>query len=66
VLEEQDITKIVFSNAGDTATFIRRSPNIFLNGKKVEGFVQVMNAGRYELLKYTKKESRKCRFCDEL
>ena len=56
VLEEQDITKIVFSNAGDTATFIRRSPNIFLNGKKVDGFVQVMNTGRYELLKYTKKE----------
>ena len=56
VLEEQGITKIVFLNTGDTTTFIRRAPNIFLNGKKVDGFVQVMNTGMYELLKYTKKE----------
>ena len=56
VLEEQGITKIVFSNTGDTTTFLRGYPNIFLNGKKVDGFVQVMNTGRYELLKYTKKE----------
>ena len=56
VLEEQGITKIVFLNTGDTTTFLRRYPNIFLNGKKVDGFVQVMNTGRYELLKYTKKE----------
>ena len=34
VLEEQGITKIVFLNTGDTTTFLRRYPNIFLNGKK--------------------------------
>ena len=55
VLEEQGITKIIFFNIGDTTTFIRRVPNIFLNGKKVDEFVQVLSTGRYELLKYTKK-----------
>ena len=56
VLEEQGITKIVFSNAGDTTTFLKRIPNMLLNKKEVEDFVQVMNTGRYQLLKYTKKQ----------
>jgi hypothetical protein len=56
VLEEQGINEIVFLNTGDTTTFIRRVPNLFLNKNKIDDFVQVLNTGRYQLLKYTKKQ----------
>jgi hypothetical protein len=56
VLEEQGINKIRFLKAGDTTSFIRRVPYMFLNKKKVDDFVQVMNIGRYQLLKYSKKD----------
>ena len=56
VLEEQGINEIVFLDTGDTTTFIRLVPNIFLNKKKVDDCVQVLNTGRYQLLKYTKKQ----------
>ena len=56
VLEEQGINEIRFLNAWDTTTFIRRVPNMFLNNKKIDDFVQVLNTGKYQLLKYTKKQ----------
>jgi len=56
VLEEQGINEIVFLNSGDTTTFIRRVPNMILNKNIVDDFVQVLNPGRYQLLKYTKKQ----------
>lgn len=56
VLEEQGINQVIFFKAGDTTKLIRRVPNMFMNKSKVDDFVQVMNTGRYQLLKYTKKQ----------
>jgi len=58
VLDERAVNKIVFLQTGDTTTFISRVLNLLLNQKKVEDWVQVMNTGRYQLLKYIKKELR--------
>jgi hypothetical protein len=55
VLEAQGITEVVLFNAGDTSTFIRGIPNISLNKNNVDGFIQVLNKGHYQLLKYLKK-----------
>jgi hypothetical protein len=56
VLAEEGINEIVFLSPGDTTSFIRNVPNLFVNTKKVDDFVQVLNTGRYQLLKYTKKQ----------
>ena len=57
VLETGDISTIVFHPDNDisktTEIFIMNDPFLFLSGKKVEGFVKVMNNGNYRLLKYT-------------
>ncbi|HVG16762.1 MAG TPA: hypothetical protein VM935_17450 [Chitinophagaceae bacterium] len=56
VLDEQDINRIVFAENLDSTVFIRNVPNLFLNYKKLDAFVQVVNTGKYQLLKYTRKE----------
>ncbi len=56
VLVDNFITKIVFQNANDSSVFISKVPNLLLNNKPVDGYVQVLNFGKYQLLKYTKRK----------
>lgn len=56
VLADNNVNKVVFVTPSDTVTFIRFVPNLFLNRKKMDGFVQVLNTGEYQLLKYIQKE----------
>ena len=56
MLEEQGINEVMFFTSAGTVTFVSHVPNMFLNKRKVDDFVQVLNAGRYQLLKYAKKE----------
>jgi hypothetical protein len=55
VLEAQGVTELVVFNAGDTSTFMRGIPNVYLNKNNVDGFIQVLNKGNNQLLKYVKK-----------
>jgi len=52
-----DITTLIFFKENDTsistASFIKNVPNLFFNNKKMNDFVQVLNYGNYQLLKYT-------------
>jgi len=54
-----DITSLIFFKENDssisTAAFIRNVPNLFLDNKKLDDFVQVLNYGHYQLLKYRKR-----------
>lgn len=54
-----DITSVIFFKENDTsistAAFIRHVPNLNLNNKKLDDFVQVLNYGNYQLLKYRKR-----------
>ena len=53
------ITSVLFHKGSNpsivTAAFVRDIPDLFFNKKKVDGFLQVMNFGEYQLLKYTKR-----------
>ncbi|MDQ3681682.1 MAG: hypothetical protein M3352_01260 [Bacteroidota bacterium] len=59
VLENVDVTKLIFYKGKDTSeiitSFIRRVPDLFLWNKKTDDFVQVLNQGKYQLLKHTKR-----------
>lgn len=62
-----DISSVIFFKENDTsistAAFIRHVPNLFLDNKKLDDFVQVLNYGNYQLLKYI---ARKVSFGDSL
>lgn len=53
------ITSVIFFKQNDTsmstAAFISHVPNLFLANKKLDDFVQVLNYGTYQLLKYTER-----------
>lgn len=55
-----NITSVIFFKQNDTSistsAFISHVPNLFLNNKKLDDFVQVLNYGNYQLLKYTKRQ----------
>ena len=53
VLVNNFVAKIVFRNANDSSVFISRVPNLLFNNNPVDGFVQALNFGKYQLLKYT-------------
>ena len=53
ILTDDFIAKVIFEN--DSAVFLSRVPNLLLNKKPVEDFIQVLNPGKYQLLKYTKR-----------
>jgi hypothetical protein len=59
VLENNDVSKLVFYQGKDTsataAIFIREVPNLFIRDLKVDDFIQLLNKGKYQLLKYTKR-----------
>jgi hypothetical protein len=54
-LADNIITKVVFKAEKDSSVFISQVPNLLLNEKPVNGFVQVLNFGKYQLLKYTNR-----------
>ena len=54
-LADNIITKVVFKAEEDSSVFISQVPNLLLNEKPVNGFVQVLNFGKYQLLKYTNR-----------
>ena len=56
VVTDVNITKLVFDNNGDSVVFINQVPDLFLNKKKLDGFIQVMNPGEYQLLKHTARK----------
>lgn len=53
ILTDNFIVKIIFEN--DSSIFISNVPNLLVNKKPVENFVQVLNPGKYQLLRYTKR-----------
>lgn len=46
------IDRVVFVQEQDSTTFIKH-PHLFIKKKPLKGFVEVMNDGRFQLLKYT-------------
>jgi hypothetical protein len=60
VLDKADVTKLVLYQGNDTsvttALFHRKVPELFIKSLKVEDFVQVLNSGKYQLLKYIKRK----------
>ena len=55
ILTDNIIVKVVFKAEKDSSVFISQIPNLWLNNKPVDGFVQVLNFGKYQLLKYTNR-----------
>ena len=55
VLTDKLVTKMVVKLPIDSAVFICQVPNLMLNNKKIDGFVQVLTSGKYQLLKYVKR-----------
>jgi hypothetical protein len=57
---QNPVTSIIFFKQNDTsittAAFISYVPNLFLDNKKLNDFVQVLNYGDYQLLKYVKRK----------
>ena len=56
ILKDNIITRIVFQTGNDSAVFIGQVPNLLLNNKPLTSLVQVLNFGKYQLLKYTRKK----------
>lgn len=55
ILNDNIVTRIVFKMANDSSVFIGQVPNLLLNHKPLNDFVQVLNVGKYQLLKYTRR-----------
>ena len=55
VLNDNIVNRIVFMTENDSAVFIGQVPELMLNNKKLNDFVQVLNVGKYQLLKYTRR-----------
>ena len=56
ILKDNIVTRIVFQTGNDSAVFIGQVPNLLLNNKPLSSLVQVLNFGKYQLLKYTRKK----------
>lgn len=59
VLSGINVSFIAFHEGKDTAVttdvFLRHIPNLRLNNKVVDDYIQVLNTGQFQLLKYTKR-----------
>jgi hypothetical protein len=53
VVDDNVVTRIVFQDKNDSSVLIGQVPHLLLNNKPVNEYVQVLNAGKYQLLKYT-------------
>ena len=56
VLNDNIVTRIVFQAGNDSSVFICHVSNMMLNNKPLNSFVQVLNPGKYQLLKYTRRK----------
>jgi hypothetical protein len=55
VLVDANIDKIIFSWEHDSALFLANLSAVLMNNKKENGYVQVLNPGNCQLLKYTRR-----------
>ena len=55
VLNDLKVMKVIFEKENDTAVFLSHLPDLLFRNKKIDDFVQVMNSGEYQLLKYIKR-----------
>jgi hypothetical protein len=55
VLVDLNIDKIIFYPDKDSVLFLTNISNLIINNKKADDYVQVLNAGNYQLLKYIKR-----------
>jgi hypothetical protein len=60
VLTGVNVTVLAFHAGRDTSVttdvFLRNIPNLLLNNKTIDDYIQVMNGGHFQLLKYTKRK----------
>ena len=56
ILDNGSINKIVFMLANDSSVFISDVQNLLFKKKGINGFVEVLNFGKYQLLKHTKRK----------
>ena len=56
ILNDNIVTRIVFQSGNDSSVFIGQVPNLLLNSQPLNNFVQVLNFGKYQLLKYTRRK----------
>lgn len=54
VLDDDEINKVVFS--AEKSVFVRNFPGLYLNRKPVKDYVQLLNDGDYQLIKYIKRK----------
>jgi hypothetical protein len=55
ILNDNIVNRVVFKTGNDSSVFIGQVPNLLLNNKPLNDLVQVMNPGKYQLLKYTRR-----------
>jgi hypothetical protein len=55
VVDDNVINRIVFLGNNDSTVFIGQVPHLLVNNKPFNKLVQVLNAGKYQLLKYTSR-----------
>lgn len=53
IVDDNIINRVVFHGNNDSTVFISQVPDLLVNNKPFNKFVQVLNAGKYQLLKYT-------------
>ena len=56
VLNDDIITRIVFLEKDDSLVFISKVPDLLYKNKPLTDFVQVLNAGKYQLLRLTRRK----------
>jgi hypothetical protein len=55
VLVDMDIDKIILYRDKDSVLFLAGVPDLIFSKKKLEGYVQALNMGKYQLLKYIRR-----------
>jgi hypothetical protein len=53
IVDDYIIKRVVFQGKNDSSVFIGQVPDLLLNKKPLNELVQVLNGGKYQLLKYT-------------
>lgn len=53
IVDDNIVTRVVFHGNNDSTIFIGQVPDMLVNNKPFNKYVQVLNAGKYQLLKYT-------------
>ncbi len=56
VVDSGIVNKIVFEYSNDTVVFMKEINNLFLNSKQLKNFVQILNFGKFQLIKFQIKK----------